>query len=58
MKKFKYLKDYPFNCLVKHYDKTELIAKCDVPMEWFNLEIVHTYMHKNEFGSVRVLVIK
>ncbi|MEE1301258.1 MAG: hypothetical protein UHD64_00635 [Bacteroidales bacterium] len=54
MKKFKYLKDYPLNCLVKHYDKTGLVAKCDVPKEWLDLEIVHTYV----YNSTRVLVVK
>ena len=54
MKKFKYLKDYPLSCLVKHYDKTELVSKRDVPKEWLDLEIVYTYI----YNSTRVLVIK
>lgn len=56
--KFKYLKDYPLFCLVKHYNKTELVAKCDVPKEWLNLEIVYSYVYKNAFGATRVLVVK
>ena len=58
MKKIKLLKDYPLNCLVKHYNKVELVAKCDVPKEWLNLEVVHTYVHRSKSGSTRVLVVK
>lgn len=54
----KKLKDYPLNCLVKHYDKPELVAKHNVPKEWYDLTIVHTYTYENQFGKEKVLVIK
>lgn len=56
--KIKYLKDYPLNCLVKHFDKVDLVPKCDAPEEWLDLEIVHTYIHKINGEKIRVLVIK
>lgn len=52
--KIKYLRDYPLTCLVKHYDYTELVASCDVPKEWLDLEIVHTYVEYN----TRVVVVR
>lgn len=58
--KIKYLRDYPLSgVLVKHFDKAELVAKCEVPKEWLNLEIVHTYTKRMYSGKlVRVLVVK
>ena len=52
------LKDYPLSCLVKHYDETRLVAKSDVPVEWLDLEIVHSYIREFPFGKQRVLVVR
>ena len=54
--KIKYLKDYPLQCLVKHYDETKVVAKADVPKEWLDLEIVHTYF--KDGIDTRILVVK
>ena len=56
--KIKYLKDYPLTCLVKHYDKVGLVPKCDVPKEWLDLEIVHTYIQDIAGNKHRVIVVK
>lgn len=57
--KIKCLKDYPLTCLVKHFDKVDLVPKRDVPKEWLDLEIVHTYIHEFSNGDkCRVVVVK
>lgn len=57
MKNIKYLRDYPLTCfLVKHYDSSKLYTIDDVPKEWLDLEIVHTYFR--EGLDIRILVVK
>lgn len=57
--KIKCLKDYPLPCLVKHFDETRLVAKCDVPDEWLELEIVSSFVQDfGTSGKERVLVVK
>lgn len=51
------LKDYPLRgVLVKNYNETIPVAKSLVPEEWFDYEIIHTYV--DERLSMRVLVVK
>ena len=55
----KCLKDYPLSCLVKHFDEIRLVAKCDVPDEWLELNIVGSFIQNFGLsGNVRVLVVK
>ena len=57
--KIKYLKDFPLSCLVKHFDETRLVAKCDVPDKWLELEIVGSFVQDFGIsGKERVIVVK